>query len=333
MNPVSIAPMVGHTHRFGRYMLRMIAPNSDLFTEMLVNQAILRGDTNALLAFDPIEHPVHAQIAGSDPKTMALAAREVERKGFDSININVGCPSPKVKSGGFGACLFEEPKVVAEIVRAIKRETTLPISVKCRIGTENSRGYSDFLHFVSTVMSEGVSTFIVHARIAVLKGLTTNQNLNIPPLRYDVVHRLKQDLPNLRVILNGGLTTYDEVEKVMKWADGVMLGRLAVSNPRQLHAICQKVDSASGVYDPVALAYKYLAFVKRCDVKRVPCSILAQPLLNLFDGIPGAKRYRRSLNDVFNAKKSLFKGWSDAFDAITDDLATFAITSKIGYNS
>ena len=317
-NPLSVAPMVGYTHRHGRFMFRLLAPKAQLFTEMLVDNSILNSGRTDLLRFHPNEHPVIAQLAGCDPTNVAEAAQRVEQAGFDGINLNIGCPSTKSSKGGFGACLFLQPSRVADIVAAVRDQVALPISIKCRIGTESSQGYEDLREFVETVSLAGAREFIVHARIAVLQGMNTAQNRSIPPLHYEHVERLKADFPALHIVLNGGLTDRFQVSDSLEWADGVMLGRLALNNPRALFDISNVLNGTANEYEPFTLIRSYCDYMNRELSDRVHLIKLVQPLLNLFNGWPGAKKYRRHLTENIKSPLPIVKIVTDATKAIRD---------------
>ena len=317
-NPLSVAPMVGHTHRHGRFMFRLLAPKAQLFTEMLVDNAILNGRRPDLLRFHADEHPVIAQLAGSDPSTVAEAAHYVERAGFDGINLNIGCPSTKSSKGGFGACLFLQPSRVADIVAAVRERVSLPVSIKCRLGTETSQGYENLRKFVETVMQAGTSEFIVHARIAVLHGMNTAQNRSIPPLNYEHVQRLKTDIPSLHVVLNGGITDRSQVHHALEWADGVMLGRLALTNPRALFDISNELNDTRHAYEPFSLIRSYCDYMNQELINGVHELKLVQPLLNLFNGWHGAKKYRRHLTENIRNQIPLVKVVLEAAKTIRD---------------
>lgn len=317
-NPLSVAPMVGYTHRHGRFMFRLLAPKAQLFTEMLVDNAVLNGRRPDLLRFHPHEHPVIAQLAGSDPVTVAQAAYHVEQAGFDGINLNIGCPSTKSSKGGFGACLFLQPSRVANIVATVRNRVSLPISIKCRIGTETSQGYEDLREFVRTVMQAGTGEFIIHARIAVLQGMNTAQNRSIPPLNYAHVERLKEEFPSLHIVLNGGIGDASQVRDALTWADGVMLGRLALNNPQALFEISNELNGTANEYEPFTLIRSYCDYMNRELLDGVHELKLVQPLLNLFNGWPGARKYRRHLTENIKSSIPLVKIVSEAAKTIRD---------------
>ncbi|HXZ93738.1 MAG TPA: tRNA dihydrouridine(20/20a) synthase DusA, partial [Burkholderiales bacterium] len=206
-----VAPMMDWTDRHCRYFLRQCAPHARLYTEMITTGALLHGDAERHLAFDPAEHPLAVQLGGSEADELAACARLAAARGYDEVNLNIGCPSERVQRGAFGACLMAEPDLVADCVRAMREAVSLPVTVKHRIGIDDNRDYSFVQDFVSTVSAAGCGTFIIHARNAVLKGLSPRENRAIPPLRYDVVHRLKRDFPALEIVINGGLADWDAI--------------------------------------------------------------------------------------------------------------------------
>ena len=228
---VSIAPMMGYTDRHARYFLRLISRHVLLYTEMVTTGAVLHGDRARLLRYDPRELPLAIQLGGSDPNELAECSRIAEDAGFSEVNLNVGCPSDRVQSGRIGACLMAEPGLVAECVASMRSAVDIPVTVKCRIGIDHMEGYETFAGFIETVAHAGCDTFIVHARKAWLQGLSPKQNREIPPLKYDYVYRLKQQHPELNIVINGGIKTLDEVSGHLQHVDGVMLGREAYHNP------------------------------------------------------------------------------------------------------
>jgi len=231
---VSIAPMMGYTDRHARYFLRLISRHALLYTEMVTSGAVLHGDRKKLLRFHANEQPLAIQLGGSDPSELAECSRIAEASGFSEVNLNVGCPSDRVQSGRIGACLMAEPGLVAESIHAMRSAVEIPVTVKCRIGIDNMESYDSFNAFIETVAEAGCNTFIVHARKAWLKGLSPKQNREIPPLKYEYVYRLKQDHPQLNIVINGGIKTLDQVAEHLQRVDGVMLGREAYHNPYML---------------------------------------------------------------------------------------------------
>ncbi len=221
---ISIAPMLDWTDRHDRYFLRLISRHTLLYTEMVTTGAIRFGDKGRHLDFDPSEQPLAIQIGGSDPKALAECAKIAEQWGYKEINLNVGCPSDRVQSGKFGACLMAEPELVRDCLKAMIDAVSIPVSVKTRIGIDRQDSFDELQHFVSTVMQSGCRTFIIHARKAWLDGLSPKQNREIPPLRYDRVYKIKQQFPELEVIINGGIETLEDCKQHLKFVDGVMIG-------------------------------------------------------------------------------------------------------------
>jgi tRNA-dihydrouridine synthase A len=311
---IAVAPMMDWTDRHCRYFLRGFAPDALLYTEMITSAAIVRGDARRLLAFDPEEHPVALQLGGSDPQELAAAARAGEAAGYDEINLNCGCPSDRVASGAFGACLMREPARVADCVAAMRAAVSVPVTVKMRIGVvsgthEEVRGAlsrfddSDFeaLHgFVSRVRDAGCDVAIVHARRAVLGGLSPKDNREVPPLRYDVVRRVKQDFADLPVIVNGGFRTAASVLEALTWCDGVMLGREAYHRPLVLSELQRMLGGAGSRFEPPsreALLERMAGYAQRQLAQGDRLSAITRHMLGLYAGEPGARDYRRLLSE------------------------------------
>jgi len=244
---VSIAPMMGYTDRHARYFLRLISRHALLYTEMVTTGAVLHGNRNKLLRFHANELPLAIQLGGSDPAELRECSRIAEDAGFSEINLNVGCPSDRVQSGRIGACLMAEPGLVAESIAAMQAAVDIPVTVKCRIGIDHMESYEEFNAFIETVAAAGCNTFIVHARKAWLQGLSPKQNREIPPLKYDYVYRLKQQHPQLNIVINGGIRTIDEMTRHLEIVDGVMLGREAYHNPYLLARVDQLFYGEPGV--------------------------------------------------------------------------------------
>jgi tRNA-dihydrouridine synthase A len=309
---ISVAPMMDWTDRHCRYFLRGFAPDVLLYTEMITAAAILRGDKQRLLAFDPGEHPVALQLGGNEPADLAAAARAGEDFGYDEINLNCGCPSDRVASGAFGACLMLEPAVVAECVAAMSAAVKIPVTVKMRIGVIKAaarevRGavaqftepdFEALLRFVCGVRDAGCTVAIVHARKAVLGGLSPKDNREVPPLRYDVVRRLKQSVGALPVIVNGGLRDITAVMEALSWCDGVMLGREAYHRPYLLAELQQLLDPVHGrIPAREALLARMEAYAQREVAAGGRLSAITRHMLGLYSGQPGARDYRRALSE------------------------------------
>ena len=295
---LAVAPMMDWTDRHCRYFLRLVSPNAWLYTEMVTTGAILFGDKDRFLMFDPAEHPIALQLGGADPVVLAKAAVEGELFGYDEININVGCPSDRVQNGRFGACLMAEPDTVASSVKAIADAVDLPVTVKTRIGIDHRDDYGFLRDFIGTIADAGCQHVIIHARKAILSGLSPKENREIPPLDYGRVHRLKRDFPDLRVILNGGLRTSEQVMSQIDHVDGVMIGREAYQNPFSLVSM---EDVLFGAGDEVPsrhrIATRYLDYVEAQCVSGVPLKSMTRHILGLFNGLPGARAWRRHLSE------------------------------------
>jgi tRNA-dihydrouridine synthase A len=295
---ICVAPMMDYTDRHCRYLLRLVSPGTLLYTEMVTAQALAHGDAERLLGFDPAEHPVALQLGGSDPGLLARAAQLGEARGYDEINLNVGCPSDRVQSGRFGACLMAEPALVAECVRAMREVVRVPVTVKCRIGIDDHDDYEFFERFVATVRTAGVDAFIVHARKAYLQGLSPKENREVPPLRYDVPARLKREHPELTVILNGGLKSVAQVREWWPQFDGVMLGRQAYQEPWLLAELRREfVDRDFVAPARAAVVAQYADYVERMVQEGHRLPLMLRHIHGLYAGIPGARSWRRYLSE------------------------------------
>lgn len=290
--------MLDRTDRFCRYFLRLISRRTLLYTEMVTTGALLHGDPARWLDFDPAEHPVALQLAGSDPAALAASARLGEQWGYDEINLNLGCPSPRVQVGRFGACLMAEPALVAECMTALLDAVRLPVTLKLRLGIDDRDSYGELCDFVGTQAAAGVGIFIVHARKAWLQGLSPKENRAVPPLRYDWVRRLKQDFPALTIVINGGIDTLDQALDLLDGLDGVMIGRAAYSDPWILAEADHRVyGQPTPVPDRRQVLEAYIPFVERQLAQGVGLGWLVRPIMGLFQGVPGARVWRRRLSD------------------------------------
>jgi tRNA-dihydrouridine synthase A len=296
LHRLSVAPMMDWTDRHCRAFHRVLAPNARLYTEMVHAQAVIHGDRERLLGFDSSEHPVALQLGGSEPAHLAEAARIGEQFGYDEINLNVGCPSDRVQAGRFGACLMKEPALVAEGMAAMLAAVKIPVTVKCRLGVDEIEDYDSFLAFVDTVAAVGVGIFVVHARKAWLSGLSPKENREIPPLRYDWVHRLKRDRPALAVILNGGLSTVDECRAQLDHVDGVMLGRVAYHEPYRLHALDRALFDGA-LQSREDLLRGYFPYIEAQLARGVALKHISRHLLGLFHAQPGGRLFRQILSE------------------------------------
>jgi tRNA-dihydrouridine synthase A len=288
---ISVAPMMDVTDRHCRFFLRQVNAKARLYTEMITTGALIHGDVERHLRFDSSEHPVALQLGGSEPDDLARCAKLGEQYGYDEINLNIGCPSERVQRGAFGACLMAEPLLVSSCVRAIRDTVKLPVTVKHRIGIDQVANYSFVHDFVGTVAEAGCSTFIVHARNAVLKGLSPKENREIPPLKYDYVYRLKQDFPELEIVINGGVVTQEQIQSHLRHVDGVMIGRAAYSNPWFL------ADAGKTRADVVRTMHEYAKDVT--SLRHV-----TRHMLGLYHATPRARLWRRMLSDPLELGKN-----------------------------
>ncbi len=291
--------MMDWTDRHCRYFLRLFSPRLRLYTEMIVANAILRGDRERLLEFDPAEHPVALQLGGSEPRALAEAARIGESFGYDEINLNVGCPSDRVQSATFGACLMAKPALVAACVQAMREAVAVPVTVKCRIGIDDRDDWGFLREFVAAIADAGCATVIVHARKAVLKGLSPKQNREVPPLDYERAWQVKREFAALTVIVNGGLRTVPQVTEQLAQVDGVMLGREAYHNPYLLPALHRVVyDDAFATPSATSIAERMRSYAERQILKGTPLRSVTRHMLGLFNGRAGARAWRRTLGET-----------------------------------
>lgn len=295
---IAVAPMMDWTDRHCRYFLRLISRHTLLYTEMVTTNDLLGGDLNYLLGYDPAEQPLALQLGGSDPQAMADCAAMAEDFGYDEVNMNVGCPSDRVSSGRFGACLMAEPERVARCVEAMRQRVGIPVTVKTRIGIDHQDSYADLKRFVATVAAAGCSVFIVHARKAWLSGLSPKENREVPPLRYDTVARLKEDFPGLQIVLNGGLTDLEAVAQQLQRFDGVMIGREAYHNPYVLAQVDRQFfGSDAPLSTRKAIVQSLLPYVERQLALGGRLNHITRHILGLFQGQPGARAWRRHLSE------------------------------------
>jgi len=296
--------MMGWTDRHARYFLRLITKHSLLYTEMVNTGALLHnrqkvGSQKRLLAYHAAEHPVALQLGGSDPQALAQCAVMVEDAGFDEVNLNVGCPSDRVKSGNFGACLMAQPELVAESVAAMKAKVAIPVTVKCRIGIDDMAEYASLHHFINVVAQGGCESFIVHARKAWLQGLSPKQNREIPPLKYDYVHRLKKEKPALNISINGGIKSIKSVQQQLLHVDGVMIGREAYNNPYMLASVDQRIylDADAPIKSREEIVLQMCDYIDAELARGTNLHSMTRHILGLYQGVRGAKAWRRYLSE------------------------------------
>ncbi len=287
--------MMDWTDRHCRVLHRALSGHARLYTEMLTTGAVLHGDRARLLGFDAAEHPVALQLGGSDPADLARAARVGEAEGYDEINLNVGCPSDRVQSGRFGACLMREPALVAECMAAIIAAVRIPATVKCRIGVDDQDPEESLFGLVDACAAVGVDTFVVHARKAMLKGLSPKANRDVPPLNYPLVYRLKRERPDLTIVINGGIGSLDAAQEHLRHVDGVMLGRAAYHTPAILGDADARLFGGADRVDAFAAVARYRLYIEAQLGRGIHLAAMTRHMLGLFHGSPGARSWRRIL--------------------------------------
>lgn len=298
---LSVAPMMDWTDRHDRYFLRLFNPHVRLYTEMVTTGALIHGDRERFLKFDGSEHPLALQLGGSNPHDLATCTKMAEDWGYDEVNLNVGCPSDRVQQNKIGACLMAEPELVAECIATMQAGVKIPVTVKHRIGIDDLDDYEHLVRFVETVAKTGCQTFIVHARIAILAGLSPKENREIPPLRYDDVYRLKQEFPHLTIHLNGGVKTVAEIQRHWQHTDGVVVGREAYHNPWLL-AEALPLFGESLKHTRESLLEAYMDFMARELATGVPLTQMTRHILGLYQGQAGARRWRQHISENAHRK-------------------------------
>ena len=289
--------MLDWTTRHTRFFLRQFSPQLRLYTEMVTQGALIHGDRQRFLAFHADERPLAIQLGGSDRQSLAKCTVLAHQAGFDEVNLNVGCPSDRVQSGRFGACLMAEPALVRDCVSAMLTAANISVSVKCRLGIDREDSYEYLRNFVDVVAESGCATFIVHARNAWLEGLSPKENREIPPLRYERVYQLKQDYPELRIVINGGIRDLDSVKRHLRHVDGVMIGREAFHNPWFLAETCAQVFSHPAVDERETILKHYRDYMVEQLDAGIYLRHLIPPLMGLYHGQPGARAFRRHLSE------------------------------------
>jgi tRNA-dihydrouridine synthase A len=298
----SVAPMLDWTDRHCRYFYRLMSKHALLYTEMVTTGAIIHGDTDRYLEFNNEEHPVALQLGGSNPKELAHCCKVAEDYGYDEINLNVGCPSDRVQSGRFGACLMADPELVRECLEAMQSAVSIDVTVKHRIGIDRADSYDQLAAFVEKVKLSGIKTFIIHARKAWLDGLSPKENRDVPPLRYDAVYAIKQDHPELEIIINGGIGTFEEVKQHLHKVDGAMLGRAIYHNPWLLSEVDRTFFHAEKCCEePKQVIDEMLPYISSELARGTYLNHITRHMLGMFQGKPGAKAWRRYLSE--NAHK------------------------------
>ncbi len=289
--------MMDWTDRHCRYFMRLLSPSALLYTEMVTAAAIVHGDSDRFLRFNQEEHPVALQLGGSDPDWMARATAQASAYGYDEININVGCPSDRVQSGRFGACLMADPQLVADCYQAMQKEADVPVTVKSRIGINEHDSYEFLRAFIEPLAAAGCRKFVVHARIAILDGLSPKENRSVPPLDPERVYRLKADLPDLEIVLNGGIETIEQVEDVLEHVDGVMIGRKAYHQPYFLAELEQHYHPGWQAPSRSEVVERMLPYIEREVAAGTPLNKITRHMLGLYAGQPGARAWRRHVSE------------------------------------
>jgi tRNA-dihydrouridine synthase A len=292
------APMMDWSDRHCRYFFRQLSPHAVVYSEMITTGALVHGDVPRHLDFDPAEHPVALQLGGSEPADLAHCARLGERWGYDEINLNCGCPSQRVQRGAFGACLMAEPELVADCVKAMQDAVSIPVTVKHRLGLDRSEDYGFVRRFVETLARAGCRTFLVHARNAVLKGLSPRDNREVPPLRYAEVHRLKAEFPELEIVVNGGVAAWPQVEAELARVDGVMLGRAAYHDPYVLADLDHRLFGGAAAPSRAEIVRRMHRYAVAQVARGTPLRAIARHMLGLYHGRPGGRRWRQMLSDA-----------------------------------
>ena len=308
--------MMEWTDTHCRVLHRLLTRRALLYTEMVTAEAVLRGNRARLLGFDASEHPVAVQLGGSEPERLAEAAKICAGMGYDEINLNVGCPSDRVQSGRFGACLMREPELVADCVAAMRAAVTVPVTVKCRLGVDDQDPHESLRRMIERCEAAGVSTFIVHARKAWLEGLSPKENRDVPPLDYDLVYQVKREKPHLTIVINGGIATLDACEAHLKQVDGVMLGRAAYHSPAMLVDVDARFFGGTSRELDDVVAH-YLTYVERRLGDGVPLNAMTKHMLGLFNGKPGARLFRRHLSENATRKGANIQTLRDALAHLT----------------
>lgn len=315
-----VAPMMDWTDRHDRMFLRLFSRHTLLYTEMVTSSALKHGDADYLLHYDSAEHPVALQLGGSNPAELAEATELGNKAGYAEVNLNVGCPSPRVQSGAFGACLMADPALVARCIAAMDRESDVAVTVKCRIGVDDMDSDLQLMNFVESVANAGCALFVIHARIAILEGLSPKENREIPPLNYERVFKVKERFPELEIVINGGITSLQQTREMLQHVDGVMMGREAYQNPYILHDIDSELfdEQASGK-PRVQYLLDYIPYMEKELAAGTPLHHMTRHVLGLFKGQKGGKQFRRHLSMHAHRKDAGINVLSDAISFVTQE--------------
>lgn len=298
----SVAPMLDWTDRHQRYFMRLISHHALLYTEMVTTGAIIYGDRDRYLQYNKEEHPLALQLGGSDVKDLAECSKIAESYGYDEVNLNLGCPSNRVQNGSFGACMMAEPELVAECIAAMNDAVTIPVTAKTRIGIDERDSFDELVDFINKLHQAGCNSFIIHARKAILQGLSPKENRNIPPLKYDMVYQIKQLFPQCEISLNGGVKTLEQAEEHLKYVDGVMMGREAYHNPYLLSTVDQRFyQDNHTILSRHEVVESMLPYIESEMAKGVRLQSIVRHILGVFQGMRGTKAWKRFLSE--NAHK------------------------------
>tara|TARA_B100000925_G_C21965802_1_gene455506 strand:- start:183 stop:1169 length:987 start_codon:yes stop_codon:yes gene_type:complete len=319
-----VAPMMDYTDTHFRYFLRQLSSNIFLYTEMVSCDAIIFGNRDGLLKYNPGEHPVGLQIGGSSIEKMTEAAIIGEAFGYDEINLNIGCPSPRVQKGNFGACLMSDANLVSEIILAVKKRVNIPVTVKCRLGIDDQDIEKELPIFMNSIIGAGVDLVIVHARKAILSGITPKENRTIPELNYNAVYAIKEYASNTEIIINGGINSMGEIYEHLKYTDGVMLGRKIINDPIFILEVDEKLFSPKVKKNLKRIIQNYSDYADRQTSMGTSRSQIIKPIMSLFNNRPNAKKWRRGLDYYRNSNYS-------ALDYITELHANFIDTVEFKY--
>ena len=298
---LSIAPMMDYTDRHDRYFLRLISKKVLLYSEMVTCPALIHGDSRRFLRFNQTEHPIALQLGGSNPQDLTLCAQMAEQTGYDEVNLNVGCPSDRVKSGKFGACLMAEPELVAQCISAMQAKVKIPVTVKCRIGIDDQDELKQLPLFIKIVADAGCEVFIIHARKAWLLGLSPKENRDVPPINYPLVYDMKHQFPNLNISINGAIKTLEEVKTHLRYIDGVMIGRAAYHDPYMLAEVDNVLfGSNNEVPSRKEILTRYMPYIEEQLAEGIKLTNISRHILGLFQGLPGARQWRRHISENAN---------------------------------
>jgi tRNA-dihydrouridine synthase A len=315
---LSIAPMMDHTDKHFRYFMRLLSKHAVLYTEMITTGALIHGDRERFLAFNDVEHPLAIQLGGSNPDDLAECAMMSEDQGYDEVNLNIGCPSDRVQNGQFGACLMSNKNLVADCVNKINTKVNIPVTIKTRIGIDDQDSYEFLYDFIKTTSEAGCETFIIHARKAILSGLSPKENREIPPLNYDRVHKIKQDYPELNITINGGFTELIQIKSQLQYVDGVMVGRAAYQDPFMLaeadNILFENLEAAT-TRESILNDYRNYADDQIQQGERI--KNLTRHIIGLYKSQPGARHYRQLLSQAIPKDKNNIQFLDEVIKAIS----------------